>query len=793
VSRRAGPAFARAAVTAVARSGLRRSWPRLLLVGVAAGVLGAAVVGVGVVARRTATTYDRLAAATHQEDASASVFGDPALADAVQELPQVTTSSVSRMFVGALAGPGVSYLGVRAAPTDALGRPALVAGRAPDPSSPDEVVLLDDLARALDLAPGSTLDLCLLTTEEFASFDTGFGAPDGPCATLRVVGVGRVAGSDVSTGIYATSAFADAYGDGTQVGVTVELRVAGGDDGLAAVHQEVQDLAAAHPTGAGAEEFPSIALSTPAEGRDAAQAAAQVLVGGLLVCGVVAALVGLLLIGQALGRQFEAEAADQQIEAALGLTPAERTAARVVPALLTAAVAAVVTAGGALLTGLVEPLGPLGDLEPNPGWAPNVAVAGAGAVAVAGVALALSALAAWRAGRRPGPLALGRRSTRRATSLLVGGAATAAGLSLGLGRGRGAGRLPVRATLATVVVGVAGVTAALTFAASLDRLGAEPARWGWNGDVIVIDARADTVAEVTADPRVASAVWLHQVSGPLDGEGTTLYAYEPGRPGASGEADPGWTLLSGRPPTQPDEVVLGSKLAASLGARVGDSVELGQADGDPRLLRVVGVGLGPATGNEGFANAALVVPGALEGAAVTGAFDELLVRAAPGVDPAALVADLSQGYELSTPQAPARVQDVLDLDRIPDLLAVYLAVVAVAALANGLAVVVRRRARDLATLRSVGLTPAQVVGAVVSAALATVVVGLALGVPLGLGVGRLTWWLVTDRVGLATDVLVPLGTLALVAVGALLVASVAAVVPALRAVRLRPGELLRAD
>jgi ABC-type lipoprotein release transport system permease subunit len=163
------------------------------------------------------------------------------------------------------------------------------------------------------------------------------------------------------------------------------------------------------------------------------------------------------------------------------------------------------------------------------------------------------------------------------------------------------------------------------------------------------------------------------------------------------------------------------------------------------------------------------------------------------VDVPALVDDLAVEHELSTPAPPDPVRDVLDLDRIPDLLAGYLALVALAAMANGLAAVVRRRSRDLATLQAIGLTPRQVVGAVLSAALATAAVGLVVGVPVGPGLGRLVWWLVTDRVGLATDVLVPVAELALVVLGALVVAVVASVVPALRALRLRPGVLLRAD
>jgi hypothetical protein len=304
----------------------------------------------------------------------------------------------------------------------------------------------------------------------------------------------------------------------------------------------------------------------------------------------------------------------------------------------------------------------------------------------------------------------------------------------------------------------------------------------------VVDARAETVAEVAADPRVGATSWLHQVEGTLDGRSTAFYSFEEGR-----DADPTWTLLDGRTAMGPDEVVLGPKLSEALDAGLGDEVDLLLLDGSTRALRVAGIGIGTNLGNEQFTLNALVEPAALEGADTTSSFDELLVRAAPGVAADELVADLAERYELATPAPPVPVKDVLDLDRIPDLLALYLGVVALAALANGLAVVVRRRSGDLATLRALGLTPRQIVGAVLSAAMATALIGLVVGIPLGLGIGRLVWWLVTDRVGLASDVLVPGVELVVLVIGALAVAVVASTVPALRAVRLRPGELLRAE
>jgi putative ABC transport system permease protein len=774
------------AIGAVSRHGLRRHWSRLLVLGLAAGLLGSAVLAAAAVARRTATAHDRLAAATHVEDAEVSVFGDPGLVDDVRAFTGIERSTTATLFVGALGGPGVSYLAVRSSDADGLGEPAVVSGRPADPASGDEVVVTEQLADALGLVPGDDLPLCLLTRDEFASFDTGFGEPDGPCLQLQVTGIGRTVGSDRSTSVFAGPGLAAALSDDLVAGRVVDLRLDRGVE-LGALVAQVDALAAAHPPPAGAEEFPVVALATPAEVRSTASATARVLVGGLVLCAVVAALVGLLLLGQALGRRFEGEAADQAVEAALGLTPGERAMGRVLPGLLAAGVAAVVAALGALVAGAVEPLGPLADLEPTPGWAPNVGLAATGGLLVATTVLALIALAARRAGRKPrATTTSGRRLARRPP--VPGGVVAATGAWLAFGRRSGRARLPVRATLATVVIGVAGVTAALTVSASLDRVGADPSRFGWNGDVVVVDARAEVVADVRRDPRVGSTVWLHQVEGTLDGRATTLVSFEVDEPGA-----PVWTIHRGHLPTSDDEVLLGTRLAGRLDASVGEVVRLALLDGGERELTVTGIGIGPVSGPDGLGTTALVRPGALDGGDVTAAFDELLVRAADGTDRDALLDDLAGRYEVNRPAPPASVQDVLDLDRVPDLLAAYLAVVALAALANGMAVVVGRRGPELATLRAIGLTPAQMLWSVLVAALATVAIGLVVGIPLGLGIGRLVWWGLTDRIGLATDIAVPAAGIAMVGVGALVVTGLAAALPAWRAARLRPGTLLRTE
>ena len=78
----------------------------------------------------------------------------------------------------------------------------------------------------------------------------------------------------------------------------------------------------------------------------------------------------------------------------------------------------------------------------------------------------------------------------------------------------------------------------------------------------------------------------------------------------------------------------------------------------------------------------------------------------------------------------------------------------------------RRRRRDLAVLRSVGLARAQVRRLFAGESSAFTLATLVLGVPLGVAVGRLAWTLAADGLGSELDPTVPLLAILL---GALLV------------------------
>jgi hypothetical protein len=783
-----------AAVLAVAGSEGRRRWASLLVLGLLAGLVGAVVTGSAGLARRTATAYDRLAAATHLDDARVLVFSDTVDVDEIARFPGVSRSWRSRQTIGVVRGEPVTYVSVSSGPPrpDDLLTPVIVHGRAPRDDAADEVLLPTVLAEAMDLQVGDRLPLKLLTPEEVTQFDTGFGQPDGPRVDLTVVGIARVARSWLGGGlgpVIGTPAFASAYPE-SAVGHNIVLRLADGPAGVADFDRRLDRLRGRVATGAAGEEFGVLQSAYPTSQTDPeVSAAIDTLSAGLLAFVGLALVGGLLALGQGLARHAAAGARDQGIEAALGLTRAERVLARVVPATGAAAVAAAVTAAGALAVAGIEPLGPLRAYEPDPGWLPDPVVVAVGAL---GTALAYLALVAMTATRATRSWRGGAAATRPPVRLAALGrrAPGVAGMAFALRGGRGRGAVPVRATLAVVVLGVAGVVAVATFAHSLDRLAGTPHRYGWVADFAIVDSRPSDLRDLAADPRVAALADTTSAPVQLGGRRVEGIAVRPLKGAVP------FTVLDGRLPRRDAEVALGSRDADRLGAGVGSTVPITTYDRDggqrPRTLRVVGLVATPNV-NLPFGTGAFLTERTQVAASRSTAFTTAFVQTAPDVDADAMFDELSQQLEMSRSEAPAEVRNLAALGRLPTLLAVFLGGLTVAVLAHALVLTVRRRTGDLAVLRVIGLTPLQVGGALVAMALTIGLVGLALGPVLGFAVGRLVWGEVARSVGAAPDPAVPWPLLVAAVPGVLAGTALVALLPARRAATLRPARVLRAE
>ena len=326
-------------------------------------------------------------------------------------------------------------------------------------------------------------------------------------------------------------------------------------------------------------------------------------------------------------------------------------------------------------------------------------------------------------------------------------------------------------------------------------------RWGFGWD-LVLDFTSDDIeaaAERLIDDEqlLASARWDAGFTH-VEGQGVRAYGLTPN----VGRIE--YALRSGRQPERPDEVVLGPVTADDLGVELGDQVRVAPESGaaEPVLVTVVGTALFPDDGEghyrdgvgyfgEAFVQQA-VVPDLFEAS-------QLAVRVQPGLDVDDVAARLNEEYPDSAssgenlPVQPAEVANLAVVRSLPLWLAAFVAALGVASLAHLLGATSARRRGELATLRSLGLTPRQTMACLVWQALTVTVIGLIVGVPLGIVAGKAAWSAVAGPVGVATDVDRPLLVLGITGLVALAVAVLVALVPGWRAGLARPAQALRAE
>ena len=771
------------AITLVARSELRERGWGLLVLALVLGVGGGVVLGAVALGERTGTAYSRLVDAVHLDDARILVPADqPRLAAAVPTLPGVDHAWTAQAYIAQPDAGSIRFLSIAAStrPHPDLVTPVLVAGRSPDPASPDEVVVSEQIAEEGTLALGSVHTMRLLTLRNVADFAVGF-TPAGPASRLTVVGVARMPKwGGTLPDVLGGPGFA-AANEGGAIGTVAYVRLQPRPGALADFTGAFTAASAAEPSAvadylAGPPETPRLSVD------EAVVAAERALLVGVGVFALVVGLGVLQVVGLGLLRSAAAAREARVVERALGMTARQSAGARVLAAVPGAVVAAVLGAAVTLLAGTLEPLGSQARFEPTVGFRPQWALALVGGLVLALVFLALTAgavLVAWRRGREtapepardPTPLVAAGEALRRWPSLLLG-----ARLARGAGVRRG---LPPVVTTVAAVAAVAGIVATVVVGASLTRLVDEPARWANGADIALPDSRPDDVAALVADPRTVSVAVADTVRVRTAAEEVL---------GMSGlravKGIPPVDLVSGRLPAAPDEVAVNPRVAQRYGLADGTLLPLRAADGSPRPLRTVGIVVAPRDDRRAPGQDLLVAEPTLAGYS-TYRTPQLTayVTARPG-EAAALRAELATRLEVAPDLPPDAIRNLADLVRLPGLLAVLLAVVAGTGLAHSLLVTARRLAREMAVFSVLGATPGQVRTTLTILAATTAVPAVVLGVPLGLGVARLFWWQVATTIGVGGDIAVPgwpiVVLVAAVPVGAALVT----LVPALRFARM---------
>jgi ABC-type antimicrobial peptide transport system permease subunit len=94
-------------------------------------------------------------------------------------------------------------------------------------------------------------------------------------------------------------------------------------------------------------------------------------------------------------------------------------------------------------------------------------------------------------------------------------------------------------------------------------------------------------------------------------------------------------------------------------------------------------------------------------------------------------------------------------------------------------------------LKVLGFVNGQVIASVAWQATTLGVVGIVIGLPLGVVLGKATWNLFANNLGVVPSAVVPAWYVGALAVGVLLAANLLALAPALTATRIKPAILLR--
>lgn len=793
------------AVWLVIRAGLRARWRSWLALSLVAGVMGGLVIAVAAGARRTDAAYPALVAWSRPPDDVIALNFGPDFAEVpaatAARLPQVAGAGTLTSYTALEPASVTVYAPSDSALGSTLWRRKLLAGRLPDPAAADQADISFTIAQARHLGVGDRLRLVLLGA-------SGRAAP----FTFLVVGIDATPsefppqwGTGFDT-VWATPAFTRVHGRAFLATAGAALRLRHGAADVPVVEGELTKLSG----GKVVSDFPLDPQAANTERSIHWQSTALWLLAGLLT------LLGLLILAQLIARLTAVESTGYGALRSLGLSPGQLTAVGLARAALIGAAGGLIAVAAALAASPVFPVGLAGIAEPHPGFAADWTALGLGLL---GVAAATCGCAAWPARRAavtgtavpyrgataPGATRAGTRATSSVAILLTRPVTLALGGRLALHRGTGPTAVPVRTTVGAAAVGIAGLSAGLVFAASLVNLLASPRLYGLQWDAFVANVQnasmSAAAAGVARDPGVAH--WTGTYFGaPIQVNGVRVDAV------TTGPGPDGWLVavpLAGRAPLGPGDIVLGERTLAAIGAHIGDTVRVSAA-GMPGGVarRVTGTAVFPSVsdGADLGAGAELTLGGLL-GTVPPGItpppYSALVVSFRPGADPQAEISALETRlgalgpYAVSGAGTPADLVNFGQVQDLPLLVGLALGAAALLTIGHLLLTAVRRRRRDLAVLRVLGLTGRQVRATVSWMAGTVTLAALAAGVPVGIACGRLAWDFFAGQLGVEAVTRVPAVPVGILVAAGLALAVAVAAVPGARASRARPAVVLRAE
>ncbi len=263
------------------------------------------------------------------------------------------------------------------------------------------------------------------------------------------------------------------------------------------------------------------------------------------------------------------------------------------------------------------------------------------------------------------------------------------------------------------------------------------------------------------------------------------------------------TLTQGRAPTGPTQVAIDAGTAEKYGFHLGDPIKV-LLQGPSIQASVVGIFRFGSANNLLGATIVSFDPQTAQRALVGGGnWDDILVAAKPGVAPSALAAGIQKilpsGYQAQTgtqaaAENSATIKKGLAFFNVILLVFAGIAVfVGAFIIFNTFSILIAQRTRELALLRALGASPAQVRRSVIAEAfivgLVASVVGLVAGFGIAIGLKGLLKAFGLDLPTTTTQLL-PRTIIAAIVVGTV-TTLIAGIGPALRAARVRPVEALR--
>jgi ABC-type antimicrobial peptide transport system permease subunit len=805
------------------RAELRARWFGMLGVALLVGIAGGAVLASAAGARRTASTVDRVARSQRASDLLInpnSSDGGASFAkafDAIDTLPQVKTiTTINGVLSARLLTNGqpdvksvINVVALAAADDRewrTIDRPFIVDGRLPDPRRADEVLINSAMARRQHFLVGSRMRLGIWAQQDIKDF-SHFPKPR-LISDFTVVGIGKMLDEATRApddpNLNPTLGFTPALNDRIKsftppyVGKTATLKNGARD--VPAFEADVRDLFRnVFVKGSNGPEHVNMNFQETALTIARARRAIRPYVLALWLFAALAALAALAVIGQAIGRSMRPLREEAGTLGAIGFTHRELLELAAMRGAVIGAIGAATAFVIAVATSPAMPLGPLRGIDPARAVDVDGVVLGAGVAVIVLFVVASALIAMRRRGRvrRSTTVAVGNRLAQAGAAISV-----VSGVRFALDRGRDRS-VPLPSTLFGITIAVAALVATLVYGAGLTRFTSTPARYGWPWTYQVVLAD-DNMSPMTLAHRLAKIPYVESYAlggySQFDVGGHSVAAIGVDRaPGL-----PFVPMLAGHAPSKDDEIVLGAKTMSTLGTHVGKTIHV-NAQGHERDFHVVGTGvfprLAPYPGSEptGLGIGAATTAHALQTLRAPLGAPYLMVNLRNGsrVSAAQLKHDLGGdqhdfGYVFGA-QRPNDVLSYDHLDRTPLMLAAVLVLLALGSAIHLLVTGVRGRRRDIAMLKTIGVTSGQARVAVLVQA--TVLVGLTLVVALPLGVlaGRWLWIATAHWLGIASDPALPLVALAAVTVGALVTANLIAFGPASIAARIRPAVALRSE